>query len=262
MGAGRELSRRYDLSSLRHVLSAGEPLNPEVLRWAMDAYGQRIHDNWWMTETGAPTISNYPSMPIRLGSMGKPLPGIEVAILDDEGNRLAPFHMGNLAIRAGWPAMARSVWNNPQKYEQYFRFPGWFISGDSAYVDDDGYFWFQGRMDDVINTAGERIGPFEVENCLVEHPAVAEAGVIGKPDAVRGEIIKAFISLRDGYTPSEELKDEIAQFVRTRLAAHAAPRDIEFRQKLPKTRSGKIMRRVLRAWELDLPTGDLSTMED
>ncbi|WP_223066442.1 acetate--CoA ligase [Paenibacillus caui] len=262
MGAGEELASTYDLSSLRHVLSVGEPLNPEVVRWGLSTYGQRIHDTWWMTETGAQLICNYPSMEIKPGSMGKPLPGIQAAIIDDQGNVLPPNHMGNLAIRTPWPSMMRRIWNNEAKYEEYFRIPGWYISGDSAFMDEDGYFWFQGRIDDVINSSGERIGPFEVESKLVEHPAVAEAGVIGKPDSVRGEIIKAFIALRDGYEPTEELKAEIARFVKEGLSAHAAPREIEFKAKLPKTRSGKIMRRVLKAWELNLPTGDLSTIED
>lgn len=262
MGAGDEVLKKFDLSSLRHVLSVGEPLNPEVVYWGLRAFNQRIHDNWWMTETGAQLISNYKCMPIKPGSMGKPFPGIHAAILDDQGNELPANRMGNLAIRVGWPSMMRKIWNNPAKYEEYFRFPGWYVSGDSAYKDEEGYFWFQGRIDDVINTSGERVGPFEVESKLVEHPAVAEAGVIGKPDPVRGEIIKAFISLRAGYEPSEELMEEIRKFVKEGLAAHAAPREIEFRDKLPKTRSGKIMRRVLKAWELGLPTGDLSTMED
>ncbi|WP_421616778.1 acetate--CoA ligase [Brevibacillus sp. TJ4] len=262
MGAGDEVLKKFDLSSLRHVLSVGEPLNPEVVYWGLKAFNQRIHDNWWMTETGAQLISNYKSMPIKPGSMGKPVPGVYAAIIDDQGNELPPNRMGNLAIRTGWPSMMRKIWNNPAKYEEYFRFPGWYVSGDSAYKDEEGYFWFQGRIDDVINTSGERVGPFEVESKLVEHPAVAEAGVIGKPDPVRGEIIKAFISLRAGYEPSEQLMEEIRKFVKEGLAAHAAPREIEFRDKLPKTRSGKIMRRVLKAWELGLPTGDLSTMED
>ncbi|GAB7388918.1 acetate--CoA ligase [Bacillaceae bacterium] len=262
MGAGDEIVKKFDLSSLRHILSVGEPLNPEVIHWGMKVFNQRIHDTWWMTETGAILIANYKCMPIRPGSMGRPFPGIEAAILDDEGNVLPPNRMGNLAIRAGWPSMMRKIWKNDAKYQEYFRFAGWYVSGDSAYMDEDGYFWFQGRVDDVINTSGERVGPFEVESKLVEHPAVAEAGVIGKPDPVRGEIIKAFISLRDGYEPSEELLEDIRQFVKNGLAAHAAPREIEVRDKLPKTRSGKIMRRVLKAWELGLPTGDLSTMED
>jgi acetyl-CoA synthetase len=262
MGAGEDVISQHDLSSLRHVLSVGEPLNPEVVRWGMKAYGLRIHDNWWMTETGGQLISNYPCMKIKPGSMGKPFPGINAAIIDDDGNELKAYQMGNLAIRTGWPSMMRGIWKNEKKYEEYFRIPGWYVSGDSAYLDEDGYFWFQGRVDDVINTAGERVGPFEVESRLVEHPAVAEAGVIGKPDAVRGEIIKAFISLRQGFETSDELKEEITRFVKEGLSAHAAPREIEFRDKLPKTRSGKIMRRVLKAWELGLPTGDLSTMED
>lgn len=262
MGAGDEPVRSANLSSLRHILSVGEPLNPEVIRWGVKVYGHRIHDTWWMTETGAQLICNYPSMDIRPGSMGKPLPGVEAAIIDDQGRELPAYRMGNLAIKTPWPSMMRRIWNNPVKYEEYFRIPGWYISGDSAYRDEDGYFWFQGRIDDVINTSGERVGPFEVESKLVEHPAVAEAGVIGKPDPVRGEVIKAFISLRKGYEQSEALKSEIVEFVRQGLSAHAAPREIEFRDKLPKTRSGKIMRRVLKAWELSLPPGDLSTIEE
>ncbi|MEH7886020.1 acetate--CoA ligase [Bacillus sp. JJ1609] len=262
MGAGDEVVKKFDLSSLRHILSVGEPLNPEVVRWGMKVFHLRIHDTWWMTETGAQLICNYPSMEIKPGSMGKPIPGVKAAIVDDQGNELPPYRMGNLAIKKGWPSMMQTIWNNPQKYESYFMPGDWYVSGDSAYMDEEGYFWFQGRIDDVIMTSGERVGPFEVESKLVEHPAVAEAGVIGKPDPVRGEIIKAFIALRDGYEQSDELIEEIRQFVKKGLAAHAAPREIEFRDKLPKTRSGKIMRRVLKAWELDLPTGDLSTMED
>jgi len=262
MGAGDDVVKQFDLSSLRHILSVGEPLNPEVVRWGQKIYNHRIHDTWWMTETGSQLICNYPCMDIKPGSMGRPIPGVQAAIIDDAGNELPPYRMGNLAIKTPWPSMMRQVWNNPAKYEEYFRIPGWYISGDSAYMDEDGYFWFQGRIDDVINTAGERVGPFEVESKLVEHPAVAEAGVIGKPDPMRGEIIKAFVALREGFEPSEELKAEIAKFVKVGLSAHAAPREIEFKDKLPKTRSGKIMRRVLKAWELNLPTGDLSTIED
>ncbi|WP_314584271.1 acetate--CoA ligase [Paenibacillus terrigena] len=262
MGAGDDIISQFDLSSLRHVLSVGEPLNPEVVRWGMKVYNQRIHDTWWMTETGGQLICNYPGMTIKPGSMGRPIPGVGAAIIDDSGNVLPPYRMGNLAIKTPWPSMMRQIWNNPAKYSEYFRLEGWYVSGDSAYMDEDGYFWFQGRVDDVINTSGERVGPFEVESKLVEHPAVAEAGVIGKPDPMRGEVIKAFISLREGFEPSEELKAEIAKFVKEGLSAHAAPREIEFKDKLPKTRSGKIMRRVLKAWELNLPTGDLSTIED
>ncbi|MFS0616095.1 acetate--CoA ligase [Lederbergia ruris] len=262
MSAGDELVKQFDLSELRHVMSVGEPLNPEVIRWGLKVFNKRIHDTWWMTETGAQLIVNFPCLEIKPGSMGKPIPGVEAAIVDDQGNILPPNRMGNLAIKKGWPSMMREIWNNQAKYDSYFLPGGWYVSGDSAYMDEDGYFFFQGRVDDVIMTSGERVGPFEVESKILEHPAVAEAGVIGKPDRVRGEIIKAFVALLEGNEPTDELKEDIRQFVKKGLAAHAAPREIEFRDKLPKTRSGKIMRRVLKAWELDLPTGDLSTMED
>ncbi|PTJ09782.1 acetate--CoA ligase [Staphylococcus simulans] len=261
MSAGDDVVKKYDLSSLREVYSVGEPLNPEVIKWAKEVLEHTVLDTWWMTETGGHMIVNYPSMDVKLGSMGKPLPGIEAAIVDDQGNELPPNRMGNLAIKKGWPSMMRKIWKNQEKYDSYF-IGDWYVSGDSAYQDEDGYFWFQGRVDDVIMTAGERVGPFEVESKLVEHPAVAEAGVIGKPDPVRGEIIKAFVALNHGYEPDDELKEDIRTFVKQGLSAHAAPREIEFKDKLPKTRSGKIMRRVLKAWELDLPEGDLSTMED
>lgn len=262
MSGGAGPVAQYDLSSLRHILSVGEPLNPEVIRWGMEVFKLRIHDTWWMTETGAQTICNFGSLPIKLGSMGKPVPGIEATIVDNQGNVLPPNRMGNLAIKKGWPAMMRGIWNNEEKYESYFMNDEWYVSGDSAYMDEDGYFFFQGRVDDVIMTSGERVGPFEVESKLLEHPAIVEAGVIGKPDPVRGEIIKAFVALHEGFEPSEELAEEIKQFVKKELAAHSAPKEIEFKEKLPKTRSGKIMRRVLKAWELNLPAGDLSTMED
>jgi acetyl-CoA synthetase len=262
LGVGEELTQRFDLSSLRHILSVGEPLNPEVVNWAVKVFKVRIHDTWWMTETGAMMICNYPCLMIKPGSMGKPVPGIEAAIIDNHGNVHPPNKVGNLAFRMGWPSMMHSIWKDPKKYKEYFTHNGWYISGDSAYMDEDGYFWFQGRIDDVINTSGERVGPFEVESKLIEHPAIAEAGVIGIPDPVQGMFIKAFITLREGYKESDELKEEIRMFVKKELSANAVPRQIQFRDKLPKTRSGKIMRRVLKAWELDLPAGDLSTMDD
>ncbi|MCP8617179.1 acetate--CoA ligase [Salirhabdus salicampi] len=261
MSAGEEKVKQYNLSSLRHIISVGEPLNPEVIHWGIDAFNLRIHDSWWMTETGGMLISNYPCVDIKPGSMGKPFPGVEAAIIDNEGNKLPPRQMGNLAIRKGWPSMMRQIWKRPEKYESYF-IGDWYVSGDSAYMDEDGYFWFQGRLDDVILTSGERVGPFEVESKLIEHPAVGEAGVIGKPDPVRGEIIKAFVTLREGYEPSDELLEDIRLFVKKGLSAHAAPREIEFKDKIPKTRSGKIMRRLLKSWELGLPTGDTSTLEE
>jgi len=262
MRAGDEAIAEHDLSSLRHICSAGEPLNPEVVRWGLKGLGQRIHDNWWQTETGAPCISNYRCMEIRPGSMGKPVPGVVAAIVNENGMEVPPGTHGFLALRPGWPSMMVSIWRNTPKYREYFDVPGWYISGDQAYMDEDGYFWFLGRADDVIKTSGERLGPFEVESALIEHPAVAEAGVIGKPDELRGEIVKAFITLRPGNTPSDQLKEDITKFVKTRLAYYAYPREIEFVETLPKTRSGKIMRRVLKAKELGQPLGDLSTLED
>jgi len=261
MKAGNRLPKKYDLSSLRHLCSVGEPLNPEPIRWSLKVFGLPFHDNWWQTEGGGILIANYPCMPIKPGSMGKPFPGVKAAIVDDKGKELPPGTEGDLALKPGWPSMMREIWRNPKKYKSYF-IGKWYISGDKAWMDKDGYFWFIGRADDVIKTAGERVGPFEVESALVEHPAIVESGVIGKPDPVRGEIIKAFVVLRERYKPSKKLEDDIKKFVKTRLAGHAYPKEIEFRKSLPKTRSGKIMRRLLKAQELGLPLGDTSTLEE
>jgi acetyl-CoA synthetase len=262
MRAGDDAVKEFDLSSLRHICSAGEPLNPEVIRWGSRTIRRRIHDNWWQTETGAPCISNFRCMAVKPGSMGMPLPGVVAAIVDENGNELPPKKEGFLALRPGWPSMMVGIWGNISKFREYFYVPGWYISGDQAYKDEDGYIWFLGRVDDVIKTSGERLGPFEVESALIEHPAVAESAVIGKPDELRGEIVKAFIVLKPGYTASTALKEEISQFVKTRLSYYAYPREIEFVQTLPKTRSGKIMRRVLKAKELGHALGDLSTLEE
>lgn len=253
MAEGNEALNRYDLSALRHILSVGEPLNPEVIYWSVENLNLRIHDTWWMTETGAQLIVNLPTEPIKPGSMGKPLPNIETAVLDSEGNELPPGEVGHLAIKGPWPAIMREVWKNPEKYASYFPFgPQWYLAGDLALKDEDGYVFFQGRSDDMINSSGERIGPFEVESKLIEHPAVAEAGVIGKPDPIRGEIVKAFIVLNKDFKGSPELLEEIRLFVRGKLAAHAAPREIEVVDELPKTRiSGKILRRELKAREIE-----------
>ncbi len=260
MKAGSESVAEFDLSSLRHLASVGEPLNPEAIRWGLEVFGLPFHDTWWQTETGSILIANYPSIPVKLGSMGRPFPGVTAAIVDDDGKEVPRETPGHLAIKPGWPAMFRTVWHNKTKYEEYFK-NGWYITGDRAYMDGDGYYWFIGRADDVIKTAGERVGPFEVESALVDHPAVVEAGVIGKPDMMRGEIIKAFVVLATDREPSPELQDELRIFVKKRLAGHAYPREIEFTDLLPKTQSGKIMRRVLKARELGLPVGDLSTLE-
>ena len=258
---GIKLPKKYDLSSLRHLASVGEPLNPEAVYWGMKAFGLPFHDNWWQTETGGILIANYPCMDIKPGSMGKPVPGVEAAIVNDQGKKLANGKIGSLAIKPGWPSMMKKIWRRPKKYKSYFK-NGWYISGDLAYQDKDGYFWFVGRDDDVIKTAGERVGPFEVESALISHPAIVEAGVIGKPDPMRGEIIKAFVALKTGQKSSEKLKGDIQAFVKRELAGHAYPREIEFVKKLPKTRSGKIMRRYLKSKELGLPTGDTSTLEE
>jgi len=256
-----ELIKKYDLSSIRHIVSVGEPLDPHSVYWTMKKLNTPAHDTWWQTETGAIMIANFPSLDIKLGSMGKPIPGIKAAIIDENGKELRPNREGNLAFKPNWPSMMIGVWKNKKRYRSYFK-NGWYLSGDRAYRDKDGYFWFVGRADDIIKTSGERVGPFEVESCLLEHPSVVEAGVIGKPDPLRGEIVKAFVVLKNGRKPSEKLKEELQQFVKTHLAGHAYPREIEFIDKLPKTRSGKIVRRILKAKELGLPIGDTSTLEE
>jgi acetyl-CoA synthetase len=259
--SGLNLVKKYDLSSLRHLASVGEPLNPEVIYWGLKAFNLPFHDNWWQTETGSIMIANFPCLPIKPGSMGKPVPGIKAEIVDDNAKPVPVGKEGHLALKAGWPSMMKKIWRRPKKYKSYFK-KGWYISGDKAFKDKDNYFWFLGRADDVIKTAGERVGPFEVESALVSHPDIIEAGVIGKPDEMRGEIIKAFITLKQGVKPSEALKKEIVIYVKKHLAGHAYPREIEFKDKLPKTRSGKIMRRLLKAQELGLPIGDTSTLEE
>ncbi len=266
MAKGDDLVKAHNLSSLRHLCSVGEPLNPEAIRWGQKVFGLAFHDTWWQTETGGHMMVNFPSLDIKIGAMGKPFPGLEAGIVDDAGNLLPDKTEGNLAFRPGWPSMMRTVWNNEEKYKSYF-VNGWYISGDHAWKDEDGYFWFIGRADDVIKTSGERVGPFEVESALVEHPEVVEAGVIGKPDELRGEIIKAFVVLRNPkkyaeVSAQETLKKELGEFVKKHLAGHAYPREIEFIDKLPKTRSGKIMRRILKAKELGQPIGDTSTLEE
>lgn len=272
MKAGTERAAGHDLSALRFVASVGEPLNPEAVLWGQDALGLPVHDNWWQTETGGIMIANYPSMPIRPGSMGRPLPGIEAALLarDAEGKPVIrdgeavlvtdPEAMGELALRPGWPSMFRGYLNEEERYRRCFA-GGWYVTGDLAKCDGDGYFWFVGRGDDVIKSSGHLIGPFEVESCLLEHPAVAEAGVIGVPDPVAGEVVKAFVELRPGQESSEALRLEIIGFARKRLGPAVAPRQLDFTANLPKTRSGKILRRLLKSRELGLPEGDLSTLE-
>jgi acetyl-CoA synthetase len=265
MRAGTELARSFDTSRLRFAASVGEPLNPEAVEWGHEAIGHPFHDNWWQTETGGIMIANVAAVEIRPGSMGKPLPGIEAAIVErDAEGRVEELHepdqQGELALRAGWPSMFRGYWNEPDRYAACFA-DGWYLTGDLARRDADGYYWFVGRKDDVIKTSGHLVGPFEVESVLLEHPAVAEAGVIGVPDRSAYEIIKAFVSLAPGHEPGDALRRELLGFARRRLGAAVAPKEIAFMESLPRTRSGKIMRRLLKARELGLPEGDLSTLE-
>jgi acetyl-CoA synthetase len=265
MKVGTEVARTYQCPHLRFIASVGEPLNPEAVVWGQDAFGLPIHDNWWQTETGGIMIANYAAMDIRPGSMGRPLPGIEAAIVrrqkDDPVEMISqPEVEGELALRPGWPSMFRGYLHEDERYRKCFA-DGWYLTGDLARQDADGYFWFVGRADDVIKSSGHLIGPFEVESALMEHRAVAEVGVIGKPDPVAGEIVKAFVSLKVGYHADEELRRDLLGFARKRLGAVVAPKEIDFIVSVPKTRSGKIMRRLLKARELGLPEGDTSTLE-
>ena len=265
MKAGPEAARRYRFPHLRFIASVGEPLNPEAVWWGKEVLGLPIHDNWWQTETGGIVIANTPALPIKPGSMGRPLPGMDTAIVRKREDGaieeiIAPDVEGELALRPGWPSMFRGYLNQEERYRKCFA-GGWYLSGDLAKCDADGYYWFVGRADDVIKSAGHLIGPFEVESALMEQPAVAEAGVIGKPDPMTGEVVKAFVSLKAGYAESEALRMELLGHARKRLGAAVAPKEIAFLQSLPRTRSGKIMRRLLKARELGLPEGDISMLE-
>jgi acetyl-CoA synthetase len=273
MRVGADVAGEYELDALRFVASVGEPLNPEAVVWGEEAFGMPIHDNWWQTETGGIMIANYRSMDVRPGSMGRPLPGIEAAVARrDENDRPvlaadgtlelvdAADEQGELVLRPGWPSMFRGYLGDEERYRKCFA-GGWYLTGDLVRRDADGYFWFVGRGNDVIKSSGHLIGPFEVESTLLEHAAVAEAGVIGKPDPVAGEIVKAFVVLNPGYEPDDALRRDLLAFARRRLGAAVAPREIEFVDSVPRNRSGKIMRRLLKARELGLPEGDTSTLE-
>lgn len=264
MRDGEELVRKFDLSSLRHLCSVGEPLNPEAVIWSEKVFdGKPFHDTYWQTETGAIMISNFPGLKIKPGSMGKAIPGVTAVIVDlktfeviNERNKI-----GLIALKPGWPSMMRAYWRNEETYKSKFK-NNWYISGDRAYIDEDGYFWFVGRDDDVINTGGHLVGPFEIESALLEHEAVAESAAVGKPDPVNMEVVKAFVALKQGFEPSDDLELSIMNFIRKKLSPLAMPQEIEFVEKLPKTRSGKIMRRLLRAKEWGQEIGDTSTLED
>jgi acetyl-CoA synthetase len=263
MKEGLEPVQKHDLSLLRHLVSVGEPLNAEAVIWSEKAFGRPFHDSFWQTETGCILITNYPDMRIKPGSMGKPFPGITATVVNPK--TFEPVQtsgtVGLIAIKPGWPSMFRTYWNNTEIYNAKFK-NGWYLCGDRASIDGDGYFWFVGRDDDVINTAGHLVGPFEIESALLEHPAVAESAAVGKPDPINMEVVKAFIALKPGYMPNDDLTMEIMNFIRKKLSPLAMPQDIEFVSSLPKTRSGKIMRRLLRAQEWGEEIGDLSTLEN
>ncbi|MBL8201541.1 MAG: acetate--CoA ligase [Chromatiales bacterium] len=265
MKLGADAVRAYKLPALRFMASVGEPLNPEAVVWGQEAFGLPFHDNWWQTETGGIMIANFPALDIKPGSMGRPLPGITAAIVQRRADASVqvvaePGIDGELALKVPWPSMMRGYLHEDERYRKCFA-GGWYLTGDLARRDEDGYFWFVGRADDVIKSAGHLIGPFEVESALLEHPAVAEAAVIGKPDPIVGEVVKAFVALKPGFEAGEALRRELLGHARKRLGAAVAPKEIDFRANLPKTRSGKIMRRLLKARELGLPEGDLSTLE-
>jgi len=263
MKAGEELVKKFNLSSLRYLSSVGEPLNAEAVIWSEKVYGKAFHDTYWQTETGSIMIGNFPEMKIKPGSMGKPFPGIVGTIVDTEiyEEIKETGKIGLIAFKPGWPSMMRTYWKNEETYKSKFK-NGWYIPGDRAYIDQDGYFWFVGRDDDVINTGGHLVSPFEVESALLEHEAVAESAVVSKPDDVNMEVVKAFVTLKSGYEPSPELELKIMNFIRKKLSPLAMPQEIEYVKSLPKTRSGKIMRRLLHAKEWGEEIGDTSTLED
>lgn len=255
---------QYNLDNLRNILSVGEPLHAEAVIWGGKTFGIPILDNWWQTETGGIMIANYPSMKVKPGSMGKPLPGLEVGIAEIIGNQIQilsePNLQGHLVLKKGFPSLFRGYLNEEERYKKCF-IGEWYLSGDLAKKDADGYFWFIGRADDIIKTSGHMVGPFEVESTLMRHPVVAEAAVIGKPEPTIGELVKAFVVLKFGNSPNEETRMNIMGFARKELGPAVAPKEIEFVDNIPKTRSGKILRRLLKARELGLPEGDISTLE-
>lgn len=263
MKAGDEIIKQYDLSSLRHLASVGEPLNAEAVIWSEKVFGKAFLDTYWQTETGSMMLTNYPGMKIKPGSMGKPFPGITATVLDTK--TFEPItetgKPGLIGFKPGWPAMMRTYWRNEETYQKKFE-NGWYLPGDRAYIDIDGYYWFIGRDDDVINTGGHLISPFEVESALLEHEAVAESAVVAKPDEVNMEVVKAFVTLKPGFEANDDLELKIMNFIRKKLSPLAMPQEIEYRDSLPKTRSGKIMRRVLHAQEWGEEIGDISTLED
>ncbi|MBS3757372.1 MAG: AMP-binding protein [Desulfobacterales bacterium] len=265
MSAGDDLPSRYDLSSLKHIATVGAPLVPDIFYWAGKHLNCYPHDNWWMTETGIICIANYPSMDIKPGAIGKPVPGIYATILDEDGEELPPLSLGELALKAPWPGMMHNIWQDTGRFRKYFKRDQWFVTGDIAICDEEGYFYHQGRNDDLLKAGGDKlIGPFEVEQILTSHPAVSEAAVISKGTNSEEDAsyLKAFLTLKKGYIASNRLNYEIKAYVKANLNSDIAIREVLFLDALPKTRSGKLLRRVLRAWELGLPGGDVINMQE
>ncbi len=269
MRFGDAWPQRHDLSSLRLLGSVGEPINPEAWKWFYNVIGKSncpIMDTWWQTETGGFMITPLPAVGLKPGSATRPFPGVEVDVVDENGNSCPPGVDGKLVIKKPWPGMLRTVYGDPERYTaQYwseYKKQGWYLAGDSARKDEDGYIWVIGRIDDVIKVSGYRLGTAEIESGLVSHAAVAEAAVIGVPDEVRGNIIYAYCILREGYQGNLELEDNLKNHIRHEVGPIAIPSKIEFVTSLPKTRSGKIMRRVLKARATGQPEGDLSTLEE
>ncbi len=263
MKAGDDLVKEYDLSTLRHLASVGEPLNSEAVIWSEKVFGHAFLDTYWQTETGSMMLTNFPDMKIKPGSMGKPFPGITATVVDNKTFEpiKEPGKIGLIAFKPGWPSMMRTYWNNEETYKSKFK-NGWYLPGDRSSIDKDGYFWFVGRDDDVINTGGHLVSPFEVESALLEHEMVAESAVVAKPDEVNMEVVKAFVTLTPGIEANPDIELKIMNFIRKKLSPLAMPQEIEFVQNLPKTRSGKIMRRLLHAKEWGEEIGDTSTLED
>jgi acetyl-CoA synthetase len=263
MKAGDETVKKYDLKCLRHLASVGEPLNAEAVIWSEKIFGIPFLDTYWQTETGSMMITNFPDMKVKPGSMGKAFPGIEGVVLD--ADTFEPIRetgkVGLIAFKPGWPAMMTTYWNNKEKFKEKFK-NGWYLAGDRAYLDGDGYFWFIGRDDDVINTGGHLVSPFEVESALLEHEAISESAVVAKPDAVNMEVVKAFVTLKPGFVFDGDMELSIMNFIRKKLSSLAMPQEIEYMESLPKTRSGKIMRRILHAKEWGEEIGDISTLEE
>ncbi len=256
-----ELFLKFDLSRLRQISSVGEPLNPEIIHWARRLLKKEVFDTWFQTETGCIMIANRAGLEVKPGSMGRPVDGIKVELLDDQGNPVADLAHGNLCLRQGWPSMFVTYWNNESAYNSKFK-QGFYYTGDVAYRDQDGYYWFVGRSDDVINTAGHLVSPFEVESALLEIPEVAEAGVIGAPDDILFEKVVAFVVLKPNQDWSPQLELKLKKYISNRVSSIAAPQDIQVIPSLPKNKSGKIMRRVLKARYTGAEIGDLSTLEE